>query len=182
MAKQKTVDLERFSSIRARIVDLYQYSGQSIRDKKTVTTAAIVFAEQKWLVDEIERVAKGPVDPEDATRYAKVKAFVLRTYSECEGAIKSGEFIKVSAGIFGASRFLIKCLERIVFAIDEEAAAALVTAAKMPDAKKDRIEIPLDEDISDTPDETERAIEDVGGVINTEELVGAGAGDADDDI
>lgn len=164
MAKQKSIDMERFVSIRARIVDLYQYGGQAIRDKKTVTASAIVFAEQKWMVDEIERVAGGPLDESDKARYAKIRAFVARMMDELGGAIKGGEFVKVSAAIFGASRFLIKCLERIAFVLDEEAAAA-IAAVRMPDAKTSRIEIDIDDAVADTPEETEKAINDLGGVV-----------------
>lgn len=178
MAKQKMVDLDRFAPIRARIVDVYQYSGQRIRDKKTVSTTPLVFVEQNWMVDEIERVAKGPIDDADKERYAKVKQFVKRQVADLEGAIAGGEFVKVSAGIFGMSRFLIKCLERIVFAIDEEAAAEITKTAKMPSAKTSRIEVTLDDDLLDTPEETEKALEDVGGIRT--ELVGEG--EDDDDI
>lgn len=168
MAKQKTVDLERFESIRARIVDLYQYSGQAIRDKKTITVSAIVFAEQDWMIQEIERVAKGPADETDEPRFAKTKAWVKRQVSELEGAIKGGEFVKVSAAIFGMSRFLVRCLERIVFVIDEEAASRLTSAARMPDAKTNRIEVPLDDELIDSTEETEEALVAVGGIITTD--------------
>lgn len=179
MAKQKKkpLDLERFGSIRARIVDLYQYSGQAIRDKKTLSTSAIVFAEQKWLVDEIERVAEGPIDEADIPRFSKVKAWVVRTYNEHEGAIRSGEFIKVSAAIFGMSRFLVKCLERIAYVIDEEAAEALAAAAPMPSAKTNRVEVTIDEALIDTPEETEAAIANVGGIVVTD-----GSDVPDDDL
>lgn len=159
--KKFTFDAGKFAAIRNRIADLYLSDGDLIRAKKTVRTTAFVFREMRWMVDEIERLAGGPISDEHKPRYEKVKRFTARVCEDQAAAIAGGAFVKTSAEVFGAMRFLSKCLEEIVRMEDEE---LLGPTEVMPPENTDRIQIDLEEGIEDTDEETVAQLRAVGSI------------------
>lgn len=170
MSRTKFVfDADKFASIRNRVADLYICEGDAIREKRTVHTTAFVFAEMGWLVDEIERIAGGPLDDKDKPRYAKIKRFVARVQVDYGMAIKAGEIIKVSADYVGSMRFLTRVLEEIVRMEDEDAIGP--TEKLPPEEKGGRIQLDLEDGIEDSPEETEAALAAVGVSMEADEPV-----------
>ena len=173
--RQFKFDAEKFIKIRNRIADVYQNDGDLIRRKKSIHTNAIIFGEMIWMEDEIERIGGGVLEDADKPRYAKIRRFLAGVRQDYTAAIKGGQMLRIAASVFGAMRFLSKCLEQIVRQEDDEVLSD--TPKLPPEERAGRIEINLEEGIEDTDEETVAALKEVG--IEEEEdadhPVGAGA-------
>lgn len=171
------VDVDRFKMIRARVADNYRVLGERIRAKETVHIGPVIFKEQLWLVNEIERIAgkslSGVMEDAELERYKRVRAYVIRVNKDYADAIGSGEVIKVSAEIFGASRFLVTILERLVDPED------LGKVEIMPDETKSRISLDIAAGIGDSDEEAEAAV--LSALAQNDEREGSGMTEGDNE-
>ena len=145
-------DLPRFRANKSRVSDLYEHSGNEIRERKTVMATATIFTEMDWLVKEIGRFNAPPADDAEAKRVVKIAKFVDRVNAEHANAIKTGDFLKISAEIFGSWRFLIRVLERALLRVVDDAVAASLIGDVMPDEHVGRIQLDLSEGVADPSD------------------------------
>ena len=156
MATKVVPNVERFKANKGRVTDFYEHNAGTIREKATVMATATIFAEMKWLAEEVRRL-NGTAAVEDLPRFEKVERFVARVCEEQAGAVATGQFVKVRADIFGAWRFLVRTLETVLrYVLDTEDQFAL--GGRVADENSDRIVLDLEEGLGDG-DEDEPAAE-----------------------
>ncbi len=117
-----------FQAHKAWINELYEYSGDSIRQKKTVTAHTSVLTRTKWLIDEARRLTAplGGIDKD----MEKVAKFFDTAVVEQEKSIKGGQFIRLNAGLFKTIRWVVRELETIILATLDEDEAMLLRASR----------------------------------------------------
>jgi hypothetical protein len=158
MAKRIEPDVERFLQCKSRVNDLYEHCGDTIRAKKTVRAAANVFVDMKWLIDEINRLPGSELI--DLKRFTNIAKQVTLICKERAPAIRTGQFVDMSAEVFARYRFLVRELEKVILSILDEEEAAAITGEKLVDENENRVKIDLtdpddpDDDVDD-PDGTD---------------------------
>lgn len=143
--KRPEPDVARFKATKDRVNDFFEHNADHVRGKHTLMTSASVFAEMRWLCEELERFG-GPAD--DPARYEKIKAFVAQVHDDHGGAIAAGQFVKCRADIFGAYRFLVRAVEA-AYARHLDVEDRFALGSRMPEAHSERIELDLTAGLGD---------------------------------
>lgn len=142
-----------FQALKAWINELYEYSGDAIREKKTVTAHTSTLTKMKWLIDEARRLTApmGGIDKD----MEKVARFVDAQVVEQANAIKGGQFVRVNAAIFKTTRWLVRELEKIIVATLDEDEAMLLRAEKIVPEGGARVELDVTDILGDDDEEEE---------------------------
>lgn len=159
-------DIGQFRALKGQINDLYEFSGETIRAKKIVTASATFFTKMAWLVDNIEKFADVKL-MENRDRFLKVKAALRKVLVDHDGAIKTGQFVKINAGIFSAARFLVRELEKAIVSIVDPEIGVRLKSERLADENVSAIQLvevdgvggpddDVDDDDDDDATDTER--------------------------
>lgn len=130
-AKPLVPKVAEFQVHKAWINELYEYSGDAIRAKKTVTAHTSVLTRTQWLLTESRRLTApmGGID----TDMAKIAKFFDNAVIDHEKAIKGGQFLRVNAAIFSKIRWVVRELEKIILTSLDEDEAMLLRAERVGD-------------------------------------------------
>lgn len=152
MAKPLVPKVAEFQALKAWINELYEYSGDSIRQKKTVTAHTSVLVKTKWLTDEYHRLM-ATSNPE----VEKIAKFFDNAIIDHEKSIKGGQFMRLNAGLFKSIRWMVRELEKVILATLDDDDAALMRANRVQTENVGRASLDASEllGVDDEEDEEE---------------------------